>query len=221
MELVPKLLVAGIYMGPPTQEQTVNRQRLNQVWADVAGKYDDYVQLQVSPDGRAAEFTGAISEEGVSIQPPLVQVRDAIRLTADQSAEKAADIFKIVARHLLVAQYFNLGVKHIYHFTPPSNDATAFMREVLGKTSEDLADLGQDVVPGVKYYVAHPAAGGQPWAVVIEPLLFDPEGRTVVVEVDAQFGGPIALDAVEQRHREARDFIDAGVKRYIDRASGS
>jgi hypothetical protein len=221
MELVPKLLIAGIYVGPPTQDQTVNRQRLNQVWADVASKYDDYVQLQVSPDGLAAEFTGAIPGDGVSIQPPLVQVRDVIRLTAEQSAEKATDIFRIVARHLLVAQYFNLGVKHIYHFAPQSNDATAFMRDVLGKTSDDLADLGQEVVPGVKYYVAHPAAGGQPWTVVIEPLLADPEGRTVVVEVDAQFGGPIELDAVERRHQEARDFINAGVKRYIDRASGA
>lgn len=216
MELVPKLFVAGIYMGPPTQEQ-INRQRLNQVWADVAGKYDDYVQLQVSPDGRAAEFAGQMQEEGVSIQPPLVQVRDAIRLTADQSAEKAADIFRTVARHLSIAQYFNLGVKHIYHFTPASNDARTFMLDVLGKADDDLADLGHDVSPGVKYYVPQPNAGH--WMVEIEPLLYDPEGRTVIVSVDAQFGGPIATDVIVQRCREARDFAETGVKRYIDKAS--
>lgn len=218
MEFVPKLFVAGIYMGPPTQEQ-INRQRLNQVWADVAGKYDDFMQLQVSPDGRAAEFSGQTPEEGVSIQPPLVQVRDAIRLTADQSAERAADIFRTVARHLSIGQYFNLGVKHIYHFAPPSNDARAFMHDILGKTEDDLADLGQGVVPGVKYYVPNPNSGQPPWMVEIEPLLSDPEGRTVIVSVDAQFGGPIGLDAIALRCREARDFVETGVKRYIDRAS--
>lgn len=218
MELVPKLFLAGIFMGPPTQEDAINRQRLNQVWADVAGKYDDYVQLQVSPDGHSAEFAGSMPPEGVSIQPPLVQVRDAIRLTAEQSAEKAADIMRIVGRHLSVGQFFNLGVKHLYHFTPLSNDARSFMQDVLGKTDNDLSDLGHGVIPGVKYFVPHPEAE-QLFTVVIEPLLSDPEHRTIVVEVDADFNGPIELDAVEQKCREARDFIESGVRRYIDRAS--
>jgi hypothetical protein len=218
MELVPKLFIAGIFMGPPTQEEAVNRQHLNQVWADVAGKYDDYVQLQVSPDGRAAEFAASVPEEGVSIQPPLVQVRDAIRLTAEQSAVKAADIFRIVSRHLMVGQFFNLGVKHISHFAPPSSDALTFMQDILGKTDNDLADLGQGVVPGVKFFVPQPN-GGQPWVVQLEPLLSDPDHLTIVVEVDAQFGGAIDLDVVVQRCSEARSFIDTGVKRYIDRAA--
>lgn len=218
MELVPKLFVAGIFMGPPAQEDAVNRQRLNQVWADVAGKYDDYVQLQVSPDGRSAEFTGAMPQEGVSIQPPLIQVRDAIRLTAEQSAEKAADIVRIVARHLSVGQFFNLGVKHLYHFTPASNDARAFMQDVLGKTDDDLSDLGHGVIPGVKFFVPQPEAE-KLFTVVIEPLLADPEQRTIVVEVDADYGGPVDLDMIVQRCREARDFIENGVRRYIDRAS--
>jgi hypothetical protein len=219
MELVPKLFVGGIFMGPPTQEDAFNRQRLNQIWADVAGKYDDYVQLSVSPDGRAAEFAGSFAEEGVSIQPPLIQVRDGIRLTTEQSAEKAADIFRTVSRHLLVAQFFNLGVKHIYHFTPPSNDARTFMQDVLGKEDDDLADLGHGVIPGVKFFVPQPDEG-QPWVVKIEPLLADPDHKTIVVEVDAQFGGAVDLDMVVQRCREARNFIETGVKRYIDRASG-
>ena len=58
MELVPRAFVLGAFMppAPPGQEITVDR--INRIWADVAGSYG-FVQLQLTPDRTSANFLGA------------------------------------------------------------------------------------------------------------------------------------------------------------------
>src|SRR5689334_23052018 len=105
MELIPKAIVVGLFMPPTLPGQSgVTADKLNRIWSDV-GPSEGYTQFQMSPDQTAANFLGASPEVGLTIQPPLLQVRDLLGspgrpLTPHDAAQQIEDVVKTIARHL-------------------------------------------------------------------------------------------------------------------------
>jgi hypothetical protein len=218
MNLIPKALVVGIFMPPPGVPGTgaVTPEKLNRIWNEV-GPSLGYRQLQLAPDGTGAQFIGSTPQQSVTIQPPLLQVMDPIELTPGQSLDKAVTILKAAERHLGISQFFNLGIRHIYHAPMPDNDSRGFvMARVLRWDPEDLSELeaGGKVTAGVKFYILTPAVN---YTLSIEPFIADPS--QLILDLDAQFPGPTALDSVKNRAEDADDYLTKTVKGYLDRLS--
>jgi hypothetical protein len=220
VELIPKSLIVGVFTPPPgvPGSQAVTADRLNRIWSEVAPNHG-YRHLQLAPDESGAVFVGADPEVGVTIQPPLLQVRDSIVLTASQSAERAESVLKVIARHLGTSQFFNLGIRHVYHAATPENDAHAFvLHRLLRYTEDDLGDLtvGGQVTGGAKFIASGTDVN---YTLVIEPLLRDP--RYLFLDLDAQFAGPVELDRVTPRAKDAESYLTQAVNRFLDSVAGS
>src|SRR5438876_1184822 len=122
MELIPKALVVGVLAAlQPTPGQAVTPEKLNRIWAEVAPRHG-YRQLQLAPDGSAAQFFGATPADGATVQLPLIQVRTSINLGVANAADEAQDILKAIGNHLGIGQFFNLGIKHVFHGSVADND---------------------------------------------------------------------------------------------------
>ena len=217
MELVPRALVIGVFIPPPgvPGAPAVGMDKINRIWSEVAPQYG-YTQLQSAPDGAAAQFLGASADIGVTIQPPLIQVRDIIsNLDPADYADKAEQVIKAIARVLGTNQFFNLGVKHIYHAPLETNDARAFVHNKILRGQESLAnlELGGNIWSGVKHVVNH--ADGV-YELAIEPLQSD-DMKSLFLDLDAQFPGPLAnLGAITERARDAKDYLANHVVRYLE-----
>jgi hypothetical protein len=220
MNLIPRALVVGVFIPPPgvvPGVKPVTSDVVNRIWSEVTGSYP-YRHLEIAPDGSAAHFLGASADEQVAIQGPLLQVRDVIGLDAKHSAEKAETILKVIARQLGVAQFFNMGIKHVYHAPVANNDARAFVLQgILGKTDADLGELqlGGDAIAGVKYVLPGP---DRQYTLRIEPLLGDL--RNLFIDLDAQFPGDATLDDVTTRAKDAERYMTQAVSAYLDKHSG-
>jgi hypothetical protein len=216
MELIPRALVVGGFIPPaPPGQQQVTADRLNRIWSDVAPVHG-FTQLQITPDQSGAVFSGRAPEDGVAIQPPLVQVRASITTTAEKAADSAASIFKLIFRHLGVSAFFNLGIKHIYTAPVPDNDARSFvLRRVLQHDEVDLAELLSGATNpwgGVKYVMPFP---DRQYTLLIEPLQLD-QMQSVFIDLDAQFPGAATLDSITSRAKDAQEYLSGAVNRYLD-----
>ena len=187
-------------------------EKLNRIWSEVQPSYG-YRQFQALPDNSGAVFAGTQADEGVTIQPPLLQVRDPIRMTPEQSADRAESVLKIVARHLGIAQFFNLGIRHVFHGTAPENDAVSFVKRKVHTSEDDLGalEIGGSLWTGVKYVAATPEVQ---YTLVIEPLVAD--NQFVFLDLDAAFPGPTSLDAITARARDAERYLRQAVNSYLD-----
>ena len=217
MDLLPRALVVGAFAAPAPPGQTqVDAGRLNRIWAEVAPTYG-FTQLQMAPDQSGAQFLGATADDGVTIQPPLIQVRRVIRTTPAQAAEDVQAICRAVTRHMGVAQIFNLGIRHVYHGALPDNDARAFvLHRVLSRTEADLQELqtgDEGIWGGVKYVI--PRGEGH-YELKIEPLQAD-EMRSLFIDLDAQYPGPATVEAIAARAADAHQYLTGAVDPYLDR----
>lgn len=216
MQLIPRALVVGGFVPPsPPGQQQVSADRLNRIWSEV-GPTHGFTQLQVAPDSSGAQFLGRTADDGVVIQPPLMQVRSTIATTAQQAADSVGSIFAVILRHLGVGEFFNLGIKHVYNAPLPDNDARSFvLRRVLLRDEDDLAELtagSADPWGGVKYIIPLP---DRQYTLMIEPLQLD-QMRSLFLDLDAQFPGQISPDSISSRAREAEDYLTGPVNRYLD-----
>jgi hypothetical protein len=217
VDLIPKVLIAGVFTPPPQvpggPELTI--ERLNRTWAEVAPMYG-YRQLHVEPDSSAAQFLGSSSDDAVVIQPPLIQVRDPISIGGPgQSAEKAQEILKVIARHLGVDQFFNFAVRHVFWAPAPGSDARAFvLHQLLGKTEEDLGELeaGGGIWAGLKFVVSQ---NGNQYTLTIEPLQRDE--TMLYIDLNAEFPGPASLDNIVDRASDAHQYVRGAVSTYLDK----
>lgn len=218
VKLIPRALVIGVVVPPLSTkpgEALITRDKLNHLWAEVTSSYS-YQQLHVDPAGAGAQFIGTQPEDGVTIQPPLLQVRQIVETTVDRAAQKAQDIFKMIDRFVGPAQYFNLGIKHVYHAPAPGNDAVRFvMTQLLSKTEHDLEQLkgGGDIWTGVKYVISYP---DKVHTLLVEPLQVDPS--FVFIDLDAQFPGPASIDSIEKQAADCENFLTRAVGPYLDTA---
>jgi hypothetical protein len=213
VKLLPRSLVVGAFSAlNPGPEGVVSVEKLNRAWAELAPTYN-YRQLQLAPDGSGAQFVGATAEDGITIQPPLIQVRRPIAMTPDIAADEAQSILRVIQRNLGVSQFFNLGIKHVYHADPGDNDGRGL---VLQKDDADLAELtgAGTLWAGVKYIVASEFSS---FTLVIEPLLADP--KYLFIDLDAQFPGPANVDTVKDRAKEAQEYLSGAVAEYLEKAA--
>jgi hypothetical protein len=220
VDFIPKGLVVGVFAAvQPSPAPAVTEEKLNRIWADVAPR-QGYRQLQLAPDGSGAQFLGGSPDEGVVIQLPLIQVRGLIKTTAQNAADEAQATLKTIAKHLGLAQFFNLGIKHIYHVPIPTNDARGFVLQRLLRKSEDeigVLERGGTFWTGVKVGLGAP--DNSQFVLVVEPWLAD--DRFLLLDLDAQFPGVFSLDVVKDRAREAEEFLSGPVREYLDRADVS
>lgn len=218
MELIPKVIVAGLFMNPPPgiipggPEVTVDR--LNRAWSELAPKYM-FRQFQIAPDGTSAQFTGTSNDDAVILNPPLLQVRDQIALNAAKSADKAEDIIKTMARHLGAQQFVNLGIRLVYHAPAPDRDARGFiMSRLLGKTSDDLGELSGGGTSWVGIKVVSVIENRQ-YTLVIEPLQRDES--LLFIDLDVQCPGEVDLDAIHSRAKDSEGFLKNAVNAWLDK----
>jgi hypothetical protein len=216
VQLIPKQLVVGALVPPQAPGGTSSTsEALNRIWTEVAGPHG-FTQLQMSPDRQAANFIGGTPEDGMTIQPPLIQVRSTIATTAEQEAQDAQALIEVAARHLKLSPLFNLGVKHTYHVPAPGNDGRDFvLHRVLHADDADLAELGTpgDLIGGINVVIPQ---GDRRYTLRIEPLWED-QMKSLFVELDAQFEGQFEPDSITRRASEAQQFLSGPVDRYLDR----
>lgn len=220
MEVIPKAFVVGLFVPVVPGQSPANAERLNRIWSDV-GPSHGYTQLQLAPDQAAGNFLGASPEIGVTIQPPLLQVRDLLGMPGrpmvpDDAAERAEEILRTVARHLGQDQFFNLGIKIVYHAPHPANDAKGFiLNQLLSRGGEGLDELtlGGDFWGGVKFVAGHPQGE---YTLLLEPARVD-ELKSLFIDLDAQYPGPATLDSIADRARDAHAYVSQNVSRFLDR----
>jgi hypothetical protein len=209
VDLIPKALVVGVFTATPPGAP--DREKLNRVWSELSGR-QEYRQFNITADG--AQFLGP-SEDALLIQPPLIQVRSAARLGIQNAADEAQVAMRTVARHLGWAQFFNLGIKQIYHAPAPGNDSRRFVSEnLLGGGHEAMAELerGEPVWAGLKYGAR--SVDGSIYVAVIEPLLAD--NQFLFVDLDVQLPGPTDLDKVTDRVAEASDYASRVIRQFLE-----
>lgn len=215
VDLIPKALVVGLFA--PTlnvSDQTrVTTDKINRIWTEVTATYR-YGQLVLAADGSGCQFVGT-EGSSVTIQPPLLQVQDVIELGPRQSHDKAQSILKMIARHLGASDFFNLGIKHVYHAPAPHGDGrAAVLHRILSKSEDELGELqqGGQIWGGVKYVVT---LKGAVYTLQVEPLQADI--RSVFIDLDVQFPGPAQLDDITIKASEAETYITQSVNLYLDK----
>lgn len=209
----PAGLVPGA-TGPGFGEVTIDR--LNRIWSELAPVYG-YRSLQLSPEGNAGQLIGSAPGDHVTIQPPLLQVRDSVPMTAEQAADKTQAVLKVVARHLQASQFVQLGVKWIYHADAPGRDARRFMLGMAAPTAErelEGLSLGGDYFVGMKYVTRSPEQD-KAYTVVVEPLIADP--AKLFIDLDAQHGGGlIELDRIKSAALDVHQYAVGSIAGYLE-----
>jgi hypothetical protein len=146
VEFIPKNLIVGLFAAvQPSPTAPVTEDKLNRIWAEVAPR-QGYRQLQMAPDGSGAQFLGRTVDDSATIQLPLIQVRATTQTTAGNAADEIQSTLKVIAKHLGLAQFFNLGIKHVYHAPIPTNDARGFVLQKVLQQSEDEVGVLERVV---------------------------------------------------------------------------
>jgi hypothetical protein len=211
MELIPKAFVVGVFAA--TEPGSPDLDRVNRIWSELSARYD---YRQLSRTGEGVHFIGVGPDDALIIQPPLVQVRSTAKMGVQNAADEAEVAIRTVARHLGYAQFFNLGIKHVFHAPAPEDAQEFVMRRLLGRGSVELGDLerGGGIWGGVKYRLAAP--DGSVYTLVIEPLIAD--NRYLFIDLDAQFPGPADTDRIRDRAREAEEYADRAIRRYLEAA---
>lgn len=215
MELIPKAFVIGLFAATPAG--LPDRGRLDRLWSEVASR-QDYRQFTITGEG--AQFLGGQPDDGLVIQPPLIQVRSSARLGAPNAADDAQYVMKAVSRHMGWAQFFNLGIKHIYNAPAPANDGTTFVLRKLMHCDEmehNVLERGDRFWGGLKYGAG--AVDGSSFTVQVEPLLSD--NQFLFIDVDAQFPGAVDLDRITDRAAEAHEYASRAVRQYLEAAEQS
>ena len=221
VELNTRNLVIGVVVpsavpGVPMQgAPEVTFDRLNHIFGEVASAFG-YRNFQSSPEGNAGQILGAVPTSNITIQPGLIQVMDAVDLTAARSAEKAHKVLQIVAKHLKVTTVLQIGVKWLLHAPVSSRDAVTFVREAMTSQSEaDLSalGLGGDQYLGLKY-VSNDVPRTKVYTLTIEPLQADK--TQLYIDIDTAFVGA-SLSDVEQKAKEAHEYVDVAVKQYLEK----
>lgn len=216
MDLIPKAMVVGVFVPPaPPGQQQVSADRINRIWAELAPAHG-FTSLQMAPDGSVANFVGRTGEDGITIQPPLIQIRSSIETSTSVAAETVESMVKVITRHLNAPQIFNVGIRHVYVAPLPDNDARGFvLHRLLRSDEQDLASLSGDpdhAWGGLKYLI--PLADRQ-YTLVIEPSVLE-EMRSLYIDLDAQFPGQAVPGAIAERAQEAQDYLTGVVNQYLD-----
>jgi hypothetical protein len=213
VELIPKAFVAGVLAA--AQPAAPDREKINRIWNELSAR-QEYRQLNFTGEG--AQLVGATPDDALLIQFPLVQVRSTARMGVQNAADEASVALRTVAKHLGLDQFFNLGIKHVYHSPAPDRDARAFvLNRLLGKQDDpSLGSLerGGKFWAGLKYGAE--SADGSVFVLVIEPLLAD--NQLLFLDLDSQFPGPAELDRVKERASEAEEYVAHAVRQYLDSA---
>lgn len=215
MNFIPKQVVVGVFtpsIMPGTADQPTP-ERINKAWAELAGRYR-YSQLQLSPDGTAGNFLGATADDGITIQPPVIQYRSSV-FVSENAGDTARDALSTLARHLGATGFQQLGIKLVYWVALPDNDAPGFvLRKIFGRTEAEFEGLrggAQTLVAGAKFVLSENTSG---YTVLVEPLLRDQ--KFLFVDVDAQFPGTIELDRIESRCRDVQQFATGTLNTFLE-----
>lgn len=212
MELLPRAVVIGVFAPVPPGQ--LDQQKVNNLWAEISVRHE---YRQHSYLGEGAHFSGGGPDDGLVVQPPIVQVRSSARLGVANAADEAEEVIAAVGRHLGWAQFLNLGVKLVFHAPAPVGGAQEYVRRrLLGDTARNLdqLDRGGGIWTGLKLGIA--AADGSQFTLTVEPLHAD--DSMLFVDLDAQFPGQCELGRIREHVAEVEDYASRAVKHYLENA---
>jgi hypothetical protein len=174
----------------------------------------------MEPDGSSGEFVGKTPETGLIVRPPLIQFRQKMESTAGHAAEEAQSVFSLVARQLSIGQFFNLGIKHIYHAPVENNDARGFiLHKLLSRSDGDFAELSGEpgrLWAGIRFGISVPTSDGDAvYDLRIEPLHAE-QMRSLFIDLDASYPGAWEPSIISTRAGEAASYLTGAVNRYLD-----
>ena len=215
VEMIPQLLIVGVIA--PTigidGGTVVTTEKLNRVWSDVAPRHG-YRTLEQAPDGSAAKMRGVSNDDALLIQPPLIQVRDTMIRGAERAAAEAEEILKAVSHHLGAREFFNLGVRHVYHAPAPNRDAISFvLANLLGKTGDEF----QDLQIGDSFWVGFKSVSNfnnSTYTLIIDPLVADND--YLYIDLDIQIMEPTNLENIQAKAGDAVNYLQNKVVRHLD-----
>ena len=212
MELLSRTVIVGVFApAPPGQ---LDQQKVNNLWNEISVRHE---YRQYAYEGVGAHFSGRGPDDGLVLQPPIVQVRSSARLGVANAADEAEEIIAAAGRHLGWPQFLNLGVKIVFHAPAPASGAREYVRHrLLGDDARDLDELdrGGGVWVGLK--LGMPAADGSQFTLVVEPLHAD--DAMLFVDLDAQFPGPCEPGRIRERAAAVEDYAQRAVKHYLENA---
>lgn len=228
VELIPKAVIAGLFVqtvpmsastGPTSillqqpGAAPVTRDVVNRIWSDVVKRYP-YQSLQFDPTGSGGAFLGQGPDDAVILQPPLLQVRDAIGVGGVREASDKLQFVFNTALHHLGGPAANLGVKLVYHAPAPGAAAVDFLLSELVKGVDDVQSLagGMSFEGSVKFLLTAPDVQ---YTLLIEPLHADL--AFLYLDLDAQFPGPLDPAKIGERVRQAETLITTQVRNFLEK----
>ena len=182
MEPLFRQLVVGL-VPQPTQipPAPFAREDLQRAFFDVTREHP-YQQFAFLPGDSGAEFANSV-EDGVAVQPALIQVRTPVDLTPERAREKAIDVVRVLRKRLAIASFLLCGIKVVAH-VPAPGEARTFVAERLMREAERIEELGPHYFAGGLKYRSLEDEGLVEGVLLVEPLIQD--DKLIFIDYDIQ-----------------------------------
>jgi hypothetical protein len=216
LEILYQQIVLGLFP-QPTQipPQPFDKEALQRAFLDLTGDYT-YQQFVFTPNG-GAQVLGATPDDGITIEPGLIQVRTPVAMTKELAATKVTTVLASVCKRMDIQAFVSGGMKVIAHAPIPTGyeHAQQFVGEKLMHSEAHPAELGPKYFAGGVKYRSIDNEARREENLLIEPLIRDPV--FLFIDYDVQRAEQLKGTAVlSQWLDDAFGFIDGNVRRLLE-----
>jgi hypothetical protein len=184
---------------------------LQRAYFDVS-KEHHYQQFQFLPGEAGAQFMNA-PEDGIVVQPGLIQLRTPVETTPEVARERFVAILRVLAKRLALATFLQAGIKVVAHVAVDGS-AKHFIGERLMRSPDHIAELGPNFFAGgVKFRSIQPENGLEE-NLLLEPFVHD--DKFVFVDYDVQRPFPYEVGQVGGWLDEAFAFVRGPAMRLLE-----
>lgn len=185
---------------------------LQRAYFDVS-KEHPYQQFQFLPGDAGAQFLNS-PDDGIVVQPGLIQVRHVVASTPEVARERCGAIVRLLAKRLGLSVFLATGIKVVAH-VPALMPARSFIADRLMQNADHLDELGPDFFAGGVKYRSLASAGQPEETLLIEPFIHD--DNFLYVDYDVQRPQPFELrDQISTWLDEAFGFVRGPAMRLLD-----
>lgn len=216
LEILYQQVVVGL-LPQPSQipPQPYDREALQRAFVDLTAEYS-YQQFVFTPSG-GAQILGGTPEDGVTIEPGLIQARTPVSMTKELAASKIAGILSSVSRRMNLHAFLGGGLKIVAHAPIPTGyeNAQQFVGQRLMHSEDHPAELGPNYFAGGVKYRSIEDEGESEEVLLIEPWVREPV--FLFIDYDVQNRRPMTdTSAVSHWLDDAFGFIDGNVRRLLE-----
>jgi hypothetical protein len=162
---------------------------LQRAYFDVSREHA-YQQFQFLPGDAGAQFLNS-PEDGLVIQPGLIQFRSVIDSTPEVARERTLSIMRVLTKRLEVLSFLQVGIKIVAH-VPVQGSARSFIADRLMRGTERIEELGPGFFAGGVKYRNIEQTPPQEEVLLIEPFVQD--DNFLFVDYDTQRPQQFELD---------------------------